>query len=107
MGMTFSEQTGTSLEDVFQKPEMLAAGIEMIEEMRADKSIGSLAADAEQMMSMSSDGPNIDDNLPLAMEHGQGEVVKFINDALTMLRSKDTSVTVILDGPEEILRYTP
>mmetsp|Transcript_87596 Transcript_87596/g.247180 ORF Transcript_87596/g.247180 Transcript_87596/m.247180 type:complete len:312 (+) Transcript_87596:98-1033(+) len=101
--LTMSEQTGGNLEFVLQQPFMLAAGIEMIGEMKGDRGVGDLIVEAEGMMAMSSDGQKIEDNLPLALEYGQGEVLNFVNDALASTTSKGT--TVFLDGPEEMLKY--
>jgi len=99
--LTVSEQTGSSLRDVLQRPEMLAAGIEMIDEMREGRSIGAMAADAERMMGMSSDGSKLVDNVPLAVEYGLGEVIAFVTAALAKL----DGVNVLIDGREETLKF--
>mmetsp|Transcript_28560 Transcript_28560/g.57762 ORF Transcript_28560/g.57762 Transcript_28560/m.57762 type:complete len:116 (-) Transcript_28560:84-431(-) len=105
MLLTVSEQTGGSLEAVLQRPEMLAAGMEMIEEMGEGQSVGAMAEQAETMMRMSSDTSKIADNLPLALEYGQGEVINFVTSALKKLQG--TGVTVLVDGQEASLQYIP
>jgi len=103
MLLTFSEQSGSSMESLLQRPEMLAAGIEMIEEMGEGTSVGAMAEQAEAMMGMSSDTDKIAQHLPLALEYGQGEVINFVASALKKAQGKD--VTVLLDGQKETLQY--
>uniref|UniRef100_A0A7S4QAC4 Uncharacterized protein n=2 Tax=Alexandrium monilatum TaxID=311494 RepID=A0A7S4QAC4_9DINO len=103
MLLTFSEQTGSTLQDVLQKPEMIAAGIEMIEEMGESKSLGEMAANAESMMAMTSDASKIGENLPLSLEYGQGELINFVTSALGKVAG--TGLTVLIDGEVETLRY--
>lgn len=103
MLLTFSEQMGQDLRDVLQRPEMLAAGIEMIDEMGEGKSIGAMADQAEAMMSMSSDASKIEENLPLSIEYGQGEVINFVKSSLDKIAGN--GMTILLDGEEETLRY--
>jgi len=100
---TLAEQTGSSMKELLQRPEMLAAGIEMIDEMREGKSIGALASQAEGMMAMSSDVPKVAEQLPLALEFGQGEVVNFVQAALP--KAVSDGMTVVVVGPEEVLRH--
>lgn len=101
--LAYCEQTGSSFQDVLAKPEMLAAGVEMIEEMVAGRSLGDMASDAERMMQMSSDMSKVDQNAPLAIEYAQGEVIAFLQSALSKV--KDAGANVIIDGPEETLQY--
>lgn len=101
--LTLAEQTGSSMKELLQRPEMLAAGIEMIDEMREGKSLGALASQAEGMMAMSSDVQKVTEQLPLAFEFGQGEVINFVQAALP--KAIGDGKTIVVEGPEEVLRH--
>jgi len=101
--LTLAEQTGSSMKELLQRPEMLAAGIEMIDEMREGKSLGALASQAEGMMAMSSDVPKVAEQLPLAFEFGQGEVINFVQASLP--KAVGDGTTIVVEGPEEVLRH--
>jgi len=101
--MTYAEQTGGELRDVLSRPEMLAAGIEMVEEMADGKSIGQMVGDADSMMSMSQNFQQVVESTPLASEFAQGEVINFVQKELSKMSQSGT--VVLLDGYEETLQY--
>jgi len=97
---TYVEQTGKTMDDAL-RPEMLAAGIEMIEEMIEGKSIESMLLESERMFLQ--DNPSVDESTPVVVKQGHGEVINFVNGALSKLRG--SGAIILIDGHKSTLDY--